>query len=116
MIEWPRAYSTETRAPAARSSHPPPRLSCSLLPPPSPVMAVSASSTALAKLEPFLLLAKSARGAAAAKLISEATAAPGCYVFSELLECDTIREVSRKARPWRSYMLAHRVPATAGRF
>ena len=79
-------------------------------------MAVSASSTALAKLEPFLLLAKSARGAAAAKLIAEATAAPGCYVFSELLECDTIREVSRMAVSLRSYMFAHRAPNTAGHF
>lgn len=43
---------------------------------------------ALARLEPFLILAKSARGAAAAKLIAEATAAPGCYVFSELADTD----------------------------
>lgn len=55
---------------------------------------MSASATALAKLEPYLLLAKSARGAAAAKLIMEATAAPGSYVFSELLEVEGIKDVS----------------------
>lgn len=58
-------------------------------------MSITASSAALAKLEPFLLLAKNVRGTAAAKLIEEATAAPGCYVFSELLECDGIADVSR---------------------
>lgn len=57
-------------------------------------MSLSASANALAKLEPFLLLAKSARGAAAAKLITEATAAPGCFVFSELFGFDGIKEVS----------------------
>ena len=39
-----------------------------------------------AKLEPFLLMAKSLKGAAAAKLIQDATSAPGVFVFSELLE------------------------------
>jgi COP9 signalosome complex subunit 7 len=57
-------------------------------------MTISASSNALAKLEPFRLLAQNARGAAAARLISEVTAAPGCYVFSELFECQGIKEVS----------------------
>ena len=47
----------------------------------------------LAKLEPFLLMAKSAKGAAAAKLVQDATAAPGVYVFSELLELPSIQEV-----------------------
>ena len=46
------------------------------------------------KLEAFCLLAKSARGAAAAQLISEATAAPGVYVFGELLDMPHIKEVS----------------------
>lgn len=49
----------------------------------------------VAKLEPYLLLAKSASGAAAAKLIKEATAAPGCYVFGELSECEGVKGVSR---------------------
>jgi COP9 signalosome complex subunit 7 len=38
------------------------------------------------KLEPFLLMAKSAKGAAGAKLIQDATSAPGVYVFGELLD------------------------------
>lgn len=46
------------------------------------------------KLEPFLLLAKSARGAGAAKLIEQATAAPGVYVFAELIESSCIVDVS----------------------
>lgn len=48
-----------------------------------------------AKLEPYLLLAKSARGAGAANLIEQATAAPGVYCFGELLETKAISEVSR---------------------
>ena len=47
-----------------------------------------------AKLEPFLLMAKSAKGAAAAKLVQDATAAPGVYVFSELLAQPSIQEAS----------------------
>lgn len=46
------------------------------------------------KLEPFLLMAKSLKGAAAAKLIQDATSAPGVFVFSELLELSNIQEVS----------------------
>lgn len=46
-----------------------------------------------AKLEPFLLMAKSVKGAAAAKLIQDATSAPGVFVFSELLELPNIKEV-----------------------
>jgi len=45
------------------------------------------------KLEPFLLIAKSAKGAAAARLVEDATAAPGVFVFSELLELPNIQEV-----------------------
>ncbi|KAG6907223.1 hypothetical protein DXG01_009837 [Tephrocybe rancida] len=47
-----------------------------------------------AKLEPFLLMAKSLKGAAAAKLIHDATSAPGVFVFSELLELPNILEAS----------------------
>jgi len=50
-------------------------------------------SNFVAKLEPFLLMAKSLRGAAAAKLIQDATSAPGVFVFTELLELPNIREV-----------------------
>jgi COP9 signalosome complex subunit 7 len=46
-----------------------------------------------AKLEPFLLMAKSAKGAAAAKLVQDATAAHGVFVFSELLEMPNVQEV-----------------------
>ena len=48
-----------------------------------------------AKLEPFLLMAKSLKGAAAAKLIQDATSAPAVFVFSELLELPNIQEVRR---------------------
>ena len=46
-----------------------------------------------AKLEPFLLMAKSLKGAAAAKLIQDATSTPAVFVFSELLELPNIQEV-----------------------
>ncbi|KAI0344046.1 hypothetical protein BDW22DRAFT_1355330 [Trametopsis cervina] len=46
------------------------------------------------KLEPFLLMSKSAKGAAAAKLIQDATAAPGVFVFAELLELPSIQELA----------------------
>ena len=45
-----------------------------------------------AKLEPFLLISKSAKGAAAAKLVQDATSAPGVFVFAELLELPNIQE------------------------
>ncbi|KIN99058.1 hypothetical protein M404DRAFT_1005027 [Pisolithus tinctorius Marx 270] len=47
-----------------------------------------------ARLEPFLLMSKSAKGAAAAKLIQDATAAPGIFVFAELLDMPNIQELS----------------------
>ncbi|KAL9935220.1 hypothetical protein V8E36_005568 [Tilletia maclaganii] len=56
--------------------------------------ALTSSAPALAALEPFLLLAKSARGAAAVKLIEQATSAPGCYVFSELLDVEGIKQLA----------------------
>lgn len=49
--------------------------------------------TLFSRPQPFLLLAKSARGAGAANLITQATAAPGVYVFSELLEQPSIKDV-----------------------
>ena len=48
-----------------------------------------------AKLEPFVLMAKSAKGAAAAKLVQDATSAPGVYVFAELLDAPSVQEVRR---------------------
>lgn len=41
-----------------------------------------------------MLMSKSAKGAAAAKLVQDATAANGVYVFAQLLEVPNIREVS----------------------
>ena len=45
------------------------------------------------ELEPFLLLARSARGRAAAELVLKATSAPGVFVFGELLDEAHVREV-----------------------
>lgn len=44
-------------------------------------------------LEQFVLLAKSAKGAAAVGLVKQALEAPGVYVFGELLEMSNIQEV-----------------------
>jgi len=48
-----------------------------------------------AKLEPFLLLSKNARGRAAADLVQKATAEPGVFAFGELLEIPGIKQVMR---------------------
>ena len=63
-----------------------------------PMAAEPASSSAptllgCQALEQFLLLAKTARGASVHELIRQATAAPGVYVFGELLETDCVREL-----------------------
>lgn len=50
-----------------------------------------------AKLEPFMLMSKSAKGAAAAKLVRDATAAQGVYVFAQLMDVPSIREVRHYA-------------------
>nr|GAT60461.1 predicted protein [Mycena chlorophos] len=57
------------------------------------------------KLEPFLLMAKSAKGAGAAKLIADATSAPGVFVFSELLELGNIQELKTNEAHAKSYAL-----------
>lgn len=44
-------------------------------------------------LEQFVLLAKSAKGAAAVELVKQALEAPGVYVFGELLDMPNITEV-----------------------
>jgi len=46
------------------------------------------------KLESFVLMAKSAKGAGAAKLIENATSAPGVFVFRELLDSPNVQELS----------------------
>lgn len=44
-------------------------------------------------MEQFVLLSKSAKGAAAAELVKQALETPGLYVFSELLDMPSIKEV-----------------------
>ena len=51
-------------------------------------------SASNASLEQFILLAKGAKGAAAAELVKTVTEAPGIYVFGELLDMPNIKEVS----------------------
>ena len=63
---------------------------------------VSAPSQAL---EQFVLLAKSARGAAAAELVRQALDAPGVYVFAELLDMPHIKEVSLSFTPTLLHLL-----------
>ncbi|ORY26704.1 hypothetical protein BCR39DRAFT_540527 [Naematelia encephala] len=46
------------------------------------------------RLEPFLLLARSTKGASAAKVIHDAVSATGVYVFAELLELPNIKQLS----------------------
>ena len=49
--------------------------------------------TGINPLEQFVLLAKTAKGAAAVSLIKQALEAPGVYVFGELLDMPNIQEV-----------------------
>jgi len=46
------------------------------------------------KLEPFLLISKSAKGAAAVKLIQDAISAQGVYFFAELLDTPSIKDLA----------------------
>ena len=50
-----------------------------------------------AKLEPFLLLAKGAKGRAAADLVYKATAEPGLYAFGELMNVPGVQEVRTRS-------------------
>ena len=47
-------------------------------------------------MEQFTLLAKNAKGAAAAELIKQSTEAQGVFVFADLLSMANIQEVSVK--------------------
>ncbi|KAH9994438.1 hypothetical protein BJV77DRAFT_994701 [Russula vinacea] len=47
-----------------------------------------------AKLEPFVLMSKSAKGAAAAKLVQDAISAQGVYFFAELLDAPNVKELA----------------------
>jgi COP9 signalosome complex subunit 7 len=58
-----------------------------------------------ARLEPFLLMGKSAKGAAAAKLVQDATASPGVFVFGELLELEGVQELQRSENHTKVYEL-----------
>ncbi|KZT64026.1 hypothetical protein DAEQUDRAFT_733166 [Daedalea quercina L-15889] len=57
------------------------------------------------KLEPFLLISKSAKGAAAAKLIQDATSRPGVFVFAELLDLPNIQELADSEQYAQHYSL-----------
>ncbi|POY72316.1 hypothetical protein BMF94_4618 [Rhodotorula taiwanensis] len=72
-----------------------------------PVQAKSAGPafTLPPALEPFILLSKSARGAGAAGLVEKATAAPGVYVFAELLNQPSIKDLANQEQHQRSYRL-----------
>ncbi|KAJ3326044.1 hypothetical protein HDV06_002429 [Boothiomyces sp. JEL0866] len=62
-----------------------------------PENAFASDSTFIEKIvniEPFLLLAKNAQGAAVAQLIQDALAAPGVYSFSELLESPNVQQLA----------------------
>jgi COP9 signalosome complex subunit 7 len=52
------------------------------------------SSTGNNPLEQFVLLAKSAKGAAAVELVKQVLEAPGVHVFGELLDMPNVVEVS----------------------
>jgi len=58
-----------------------------------------------AKLEPFVLMSKSAKGAAAAKLILDATSAQGVYFFAELLDAPNIKELANSEQHRAHYVL-----------
>lgn len=47
-----------------------------------------------AKVEQFVLLAKTARGLALVDLIGKATAEPGLYTYGELLSLPSVQEAS----------------------
>jgi len=57
------------------------------------------------KLEPFLLISKSAKGAAAAKLTLDAISAQGVYFFAELLDAPNIKELANSEQHRAHYSL-----------
>jgi COP9 signalosome complex subunit 7 len=70
---------------------------------------MEAGNHSFRSLEPFLLMAKSAKGAGATKLIADATSAPGTYVFAELLEMPNIQQVGNRNSKYsinESYLLS----------
>ena len=65
-------------------------------------------------LQPFLLLAKSARGRAAAAVVSDATAAPGVFAFGELLDMPNVKEARQPLRRSRCVFLTPSLPQLEG--
>ena len=59
----------------------------------SPGVGMEAKAHLSAPLEQFTLLARSARGAAAAQLVRRALEAPGVHVFGELLDAPNIQDL-----------------------
>ncbi|CAG8441127.1 6965_t:CDS:2 [Diversispora eburnea] len=59
-------------------------------------------STARQRLEPFLLLSKSAKGSACVQLIKDALSSPGVYVFAELLAMPNVAELENNEQ-YQSY-------------
>lgn len=51
-------------------------------------------------LEQYVLLAKSARGAGVVALINQTLEAPGVYVFGELMEMPSVKEVCLLSLLW----------------
>ncbi|KAH6933802.1 hypothetical protein HPB50_018281 [Hyalomma asiaticum] len=64
--------------------------------------AISTTVMQSSQLEQYLLLAKTAKGAAAAELIKQVTEAPGVHVFGELLDMPNIQELANG--PHSSYL------------
>ncbi|KAI0286654.1 hypothetical protein BGY98DRAFT_1110226 [Russula aff. rugulosa BPL654] len=58
-----------------------------------------------AKLEPFVLMSKSAKGAGAAKLVLDAISAQGVYFFAELLDAPNIKELANSEQHRAHYAL-----------
>ena len=83
------------------------KVSCARTRPRSLVTAVArhAANSAMAtahdnlELKPFLLLAKTAKGAAAAALVKQVLDHPGVNVFGELLDMPNMQAVSEQCLP-----------------
>ncbi|XP_041377613.1 COP9 signalosome complex subunit 7b-like [Gigantopelta aegis] len=60
---------------------------------------MSTEKSSVNLLEQFVLLAKTAKGAAAVSLVSQVLEASGIYVFGELLDMPNIQELSTVAAP-----------------
>lgn len=60
--------------------------------------------------EQFLLLARSARGAALASLIHQVLEAPGIYVFGELLDMPNVQEVSTETHGVKTSVVWYSLP------